>query len=86
MRVLKFTTLVADANPNKIVQHVTATFVPGGNTLNVVTRNGNGRHHLTTHLFRLGIMGWNDSRVMGYVGNVVSRNLTPVPTHNVIGS
>lgn len=48
MRVLRFVTLVIDANPNKVAQNVTATFVPGGNTLNVIVRNGNeiGRAHV----------------------------------------
>lgn len=86
MRVLRFRTMITDANPNTIVRRVTATFVPGGNTLNVVTRYPSGKPYVTTHVFRLGIMGWNDTRVMGFLGNTVSRNLVMVPTHNVIGS
>lgn len=85
MRVLKFTTMIT-TNPNSVRRSVTATFIPGGNTLNVITRTNGRRPHVTTHVFRLGIMGWNDTRVMGFLGNTVSRNLVMVPTHNVIGS
>jgi hypothetical protein len=86
MRVLKFVTMIQNLTPNTVPQSVTATFVPGGNTLNVITRKGSGRPHVTTHTFTLGIMGWNDTRVRGFLGNTVSTNLMSVPTHNLIGS
>lgn len=85
MRVLKFVNLVS-TGPNSVRRAVTATFVPGGNTLNIITRVNGSTPYVTTHVFRLGIMGWNDNRVMGFLGNTVSRNLMRVPSHNVIGS